>query len=144
MHWFLHYTYFLICVNCPSPGNNNFSLSELSAVTAKLNVCIALTRKRVKVKVQVFFFPRSKISSKSRFDWKVYLITYLTLFPERFYQWIKSKTILYFEILISKWPKVFKEIAHGCFRVFSPYFMGKSPCTTCWFTFKFWSILVRP
>ena len=29
---------------------------------------------------------------------------------------------LYFKIVILKWPKVFKEIEHGCLRVFGPYF----------------------
>ena len=51
---------------------------------------------------------------------------------------------LYFKNVISKWPKVFKEIDNVCFRVFGPYFIGKSPCTTCRLTFEFWSIIVRP
>ena len=49
---------------------------------------------------------------------------------------------LYFKNVISKRPKVFKEIDHGCFRV-GPYFV-KSPCTTCRLTFELWSIIVRP
>ena len=32
--------------------------------------------------------------------------------------------------IVLKWPKVFKEIDHRCFKVVGPYFMGKSPCTT--------------
>ena len=51
---------------------------------------------------------------------------------------------LYFKNVILKWPKVFKEIDHWCFRVFGPYFIGKSPCTTRRLTFEFWSIIVRP
>ena len=51
---------------------------------------------------------------------------------------------LYFKIVNLKWPKVFKEIYHGCFRVFNPYFIGKSPCTTFKLTFESWSIIVRP
>ena len=37
---------------------------------------------------------------------------------------------LYFRIVTSKWPKVFQEIDHGSFRVFGPYSIGKSPCTS--------------
>ena len=48
---------------------------------------------------------------------------------------------LCFKNVILKWPKVFQEIDHGCFRVFGPYFIGKSPCTTCRLTFEFWSII---
>ena len=51
---------------------------------------------------------------------------------------------LYFKNVILKLPKVFKEIDHGCFRVFGPYFIGKSPCVTCRLTFEFWSIIVCP
>ena len=32
---------------------------------------------------------------------------------------------LYFKIVTLKWPKVFKKIDHGWFRVFGPYFLGK-------------------
>ena len=46
---------------------------------------------------------------------------------------------LYFKIVISKWPKVFKEIDHGYFRV-----VGPDPCTSCRLTFKLLSIIVRP
>ena len=35
-----------------------------------------------------------------------------------------------------------KEIDHWCLRMFGPFFIGKSPCTTCRLTF--WSIIVRP
>ena len=35
-------------------------------------------------------------------------------------------------------------IDHRCFRVFGPYFIGKSPCTTCRLKFELWSIIVRP
>ena len=51
---------------------------------------------------------------------------------------------LYFKNIISNWPKFFWEIDHGCFRVFSPYFIGKSPRNTCRLTFECWSIIVRP
>ena len=51
---------------------------------------------------------------------------------------------LYFKNVISKWPKVFKEIDHGCFRVVGQYLIGKSPCTTCRLKIEFWSIIVRP
>ena len=37
---------------------------------------------------------------------------------------------LYFLSVISKWPKVLKDIDYGCFRVFGPYFIGKSPFAT--------------
>ena len=43
---------------------------------------------------------------------------------------LKINFLLYFKIVILKWPKVFKEMDHRCFRVFGPYFIGKSPCTT--------------
>ena len=42
----------------------------------------------------------------------------------------KNDFPLYFKIVILRWPKVFKEIDHGCFRAPGPYFIGKSPCTT--------------
>ena len=51
---------------------------------------------------------------------------------------------LYFKTLISKWPKVFKEIDHKFCRVFGPFFIGKSPCTTFRLMFKFCSTIVRP
>ena len=51
---------------------------------------------------------------------------------------------LYFKIAILKWPKVLKEIDHGCFIVFGPYFIGKSPSTLFMLTFQFWSIIVCP
>ena len=51
---------------------------------------------------------------------------------------------LYFKIVISKWPMVFKEIDHGCLSVFGPYFIGKLPDTTTKLIFEFWFIIVRP
>ena len=60
---------------------------------------------------------------------------------------IKSKNgfCIVFKIVISKWPKVCKEIDHGCFRVFGSYFIEKkSHCTTYRLTFELWSIIVRP
>ena len=44
---------------------------------------------------------------------------------------LKMDFPLYFQNVISKWPQVFKEIVdYGCFRVFGPYFIGTSSCTT--------------
>ena len=40
--------------------------------------------------------------------------------------------------------KVFKEIDHGCLRVFGPYFIEKSSCTTFRLTFESWFIILRP
>ena len=74
-------------------------------------------------------------------------ISILNFFLERFGHYLKKSKMdfpFYFKNVILKWPKVFKEIDHGCFWVFGPYYIGKSPCTTCRLTFEFRPIIVRP
>ena len=92
-------------------------------------------------------FSRAEINFKISFLIKFYIITVLKLFWSLFVIIEKDKKMdvrLYFYNVISKWLMVLKEINHWCFRVFGPYFIGKSHCTTYRLTFEFWSIIVRP
>ena len=66
-----------------------------------------------------------------QFSYKV-LINYCSKFFGAFRSAFKKskKRISQCKNVISKWPKVFWEFDRGCFEVFDPYFIGKSPCTT--------------
>ena len=85
-------------------------------------------------------FPRSKTSLKSSFLINCYIITVLIFFKAFWSVFEKVKKLIFLCIItnvISKWPKVFKKINHGCFRDVGSYFIGRSPCTTYRLTFEF-------
>ena len=85
-------------------------------------------------------FPRSKISLKSSFLIKWYIITVLIFFKAFWSVFEKVKKLIFHCIItnvILKWPNVLKKIDHGCFRDVGSYFIGQSPCTTYRLTFEF-------
>ena len=59
---------------------------------------------------------------------------------EKVTKWISTRVL---KMYFWKGLSFFKEIDHGCFRVFGPYFIGKSHCYTYRLTFEFWSIIAR-